>query len=198
MTDINLPALIAACGTRWQQMRITPDRLDVIDAVAARLIEPIAKARYRDVANETGVPWFVVAVIHEREASQNWLCSIAQGDSWKRPSTHVPKGRGPFTSWESAALDALINCAPFASKWKDWSSGGALALLEQYNGEGYEIYHHIPSPYLWAGTNQYLKGKYTSDGKFDPNAVDTQIGCAPLLARMQHLDPSITFTETAS
>jgi hypothetical protein len=52
----------------------------------------------------------------------------------------------------------------------------------------------LPSPYLWAGTNQYRIGKYVADGKYDPKHVDTQPGCAGLLMAMMALDPTITFT----
>jgi lysozyme family protein len=37
--------------------------------VAVRLAAPAAKARYHAVEAATGVPWFVVAVFHERERS---------------------------------------------------------------------------------------------------------------------------------
>ena len=30
----------------------------------------------------------------------------------------------------------------------------------------------------WAATDQYSSGKYTSDGVYDPNVVDRQLGCA--------------------
>src|SRR6185437_5117062 len=92
-----------------------------------------------------------------------------------------------FPSWEAAAEDALTNCAPFAARWKDWTIGGALTLLEQYNGLGYAM-HGLPSPYIWASTDQYTHGKYIADGNFDPNAVDHQLGCAALLDRMSALD----------
>jgi hypothetical protein len=43
----------------------------------------------------------------------------------------------------------------------------------------------LPSPYIWSGTDQYEKGKYTSDGKYDPaEAVDEQLGCAGILKFM--------------
>ena len=45
---------------------------------------------------------------------------------------HVPAGRGPFRSWEEAAIDALANCAPYAARNKDWNIGGALTELERY------------------------------------------------------------------
>ena len=68
-----------------------------------------------------------------------------------------------------------------------------MSLLELYNGEGYENYHHMASPYLWAGTDQYVSGKYVADGKFDAAKVDTQLGCAVLLTAMRTLDPTIKF-----
>src|SRR5262245_2831010 len=155
----------------------------MFNLVAKRLSAPAAVARYKAVEGKTGVPWWFIAVVHEREASQSWAANIAQGDPWNRRSTHVPAGRGPFRSWEDAAYDALVNCAPHAARNKDWSPGGALAMLEQYNGLGY-YRKGIPSPYIWAGTNQYTKGKYVADGVFDPNAVDKQLGCAGLLISM--------------
>jgi hypothetical protein len=62
-----------------------------------------------------------------------------------------------------------------------------------YNGLGYAN-KGLPSPYVWAGTDQYTTGKYVADGVFDPNAVDRQLGCAGLLMAMQQTDSSIIFT----
>jgi hypothetical protein len=116
-------------------------------------------------------------------------------DRWNEVSIHVPKGRGPFKSWEDAAVDALANCAPHAAKWKDWTAGGTFTLLEQYNGLGYAA-RGRPSPYVWASTNQYVRGKYIADGHYDPNAIDHQLGCAALLNRMAQMDPTIGFVDT--
>jgi lysozyme family protein len=135
----------------------------------------------------------MIAVIHERECSQDWTGSLAQGDPWNRVSVHVPAGRGPFRSWEEAAIDALVNCAPYAARNKDWSIGRTLAMLEQYNGLGYAA-RGRPSPYIWSGTDQYRSGKYVRDGVYDPNVSDSQPGCAGLLMAMMALDPTITFT----
>jgi hypothetical protein len=101
--------------------------------------------------------------------------------------------RGPFRSWEEAAIDALVNCAPHAARNKDWSIGGTLTMLEQYNGLGYAA-RGKPSPYIWSGTDQYVSGKYVRDGDYDPSAVDQQLGCAGLLIAMMQIDPTITFT----
>lgn len=183
----DLTALKKSNDLRWKQAKITRDGFDW---VAKRLYS--TKIRYQGVAAQTGVPWFVIAVIHERESSQNFSRSLAQGDPWDKISTHVPKGRGPFPNWEAAAVDALAICPPFAARWKDWSPGGTMTLLEQYNGLGYAN-KGLPSPYVWAGTDQYVKGKYVADGVFDPNAIDKQLGCAGLILAMQKLDPNIKF-----
>jgi lysozyme family protein len=189
---VDITKLKTANGKRWQNMKVTQSLMPVLDEVAKRLVAASAKARYQNVSTKTKVPWFVIAVIHEREASQSWKANLAQGDPWNKVSIHVPKGRGPFQSWEEAAVDALVNCHPHAAAWKDWTAGGALTLLEEYNGLGYAA-RGVPSPYVWASTDQYRKGKYVADGHYDPNAVDHQLGCAALLSRMALLDTSVKF-----
>lgn len=184
--------LIAANQKRWDNATYNEHAKAIALQVARRLCAEKAKAVYLTLEHMTGVPWYAIAMIHEREASQSWAANIAQGDPWNRRSVHVPKGRGPFNSFVEAAVDALTKCPPHASQWKDWSPGGLLTLLEDYNGEGYENYHHMASPYLWAGSNQYTRGKYVSDGHFDPSAVDSQLGCSVLLHAMLEVDPSIT------
>lgn len=184
----DLAALIAANAQRWAVVRMLPAKGADFRETARRLVK--AKDRYLAVSAKTGVPWHVIAVIHEREASQRWNASIAQGDPWSHISTHVPKGRGPFSSWNAAAIDALTNCPPFAARWKDWSPAGTCTLLEQYNGLGY-AHMGKPSPYIWAGTDQYARGKYIRDGKYDPHVIDSQPGCAGLLLAMAEIDPSV-------
>jgi lysozyme family protein len=186
----DLARLKAANLARWNACHILPEWLRILDSVSHHLVN--AKARYQAVETRTGVPWAVIAVIHQRESSQSWTASLAQGDPWNKASIHVPAHRGPFTSWEGAAEDAMIICPPHAAKWDDWSIGGALALLEQYNGLGYAG-RNLPSPYIWSATDQYHRGKYIQDGHFDPNAVDHQTGCAALLQRMTLIDPTIAF-----
>lgn len=186
MTDIN--ALKAHNAARWRHAVPTRD----FRSVAKRLVA--AKDRYQAVSLRTGVPWFLIAVIHEREASQLWDTQLGQGDPLNRVSRHVPRGRGPFKTWEEGAFDALVNCPPYAAKWSDWTAGGALTLLEEYNGLGYAA-KGIPSPYVWSGTDQYHSGKYIADHEFDPNAVDRQLGCAGLIMAMRKLDSSIRFAD---
>ena len=181
-------SLIAANAARWQKAKATRD----FSSVARKLV--LNKDRYQAIAKNVLTPWWAIAVIHEREASGDFSRNIAQGDPWNQVSTHVPKGRGPFSSFEAAAKDALLNCDPRAGTWTDWSPGGTFTILEKYNGLGYAN-RGLPSPYIWSGTDQYVKGKYVADDVFDPNAVDQQLGCAGLVMAMRKIDPSIKFAD---
>lgn len=188
MTKVSIEELIKKNSARWKNVAPTHD----YSKIARRLLS--TKDRYQAVEAVTGVPWYVIAVIHERESAQNWNTQLAQGDPLRQVSRHIPKGRGPFDTWEDGAYDALVNCHPYASKWKDWTAGGTLTILELYNGLGY-AQKNRPSSYVWAGTNQYKSGKYVADGVWDPNAIDSQPGCASLLISMKAKDPSIQFSD---
>src|SRR6266481_2449255 len=146
--------LKTANKNRWDNMEINPDKAQIFKSVANRLIA--AQPRYQAVEKRTGVPWWFVAVVHNLESNQNWNTQLGQGDPLSRKSIREPKGRGPFKTWEDGAYDALVNCRPYAARNTDWSIGGSLAMLEEYNGLGYANMG-VPSPYLWAGTNQYVK-----------------------------------------
>jgi len=186
MTD--LAALRSANAARWAKARLT--RGPEFEKYALKAVAN--KATYKEIEQRSGVPWVFVAVAHYRESSQDFSKSLAQGDPWNKVSVHVPAGRGPFQSFADAAVDALVNCAPYAARNADWSIEGMLTYLERYNGLGYAN-RGLPSPYVWSGTDQYVKGKYVADAVFDPNAVDKQLGCAGLILAMQKLDASIVF-----
>lgn len=190
---MNLNQLKASYEQMWANCTIQPSMVAELTQVCTKLMDQQHKGAYQAVEKITGVPWFVIAVIHEREASGHWWASIAQGDPWNRLSTHIPKNRGPFKSWQDAAIDALKNCPPFMAKNQDWSAGGTLIHLVQYNGLGYEFKHNEWSPYIWAATNHQERGKYVADGHYDPSAWDAQLGCAAMLKRMFELDPSLHF-----
>lgn len=59
--------------------------------------------------------------------------------------------------------------------------------LESYNGWGY-FPTKIYSPYLWSFTSHYQRGKYTSDGVFDPTAISRQAGAMSIVRRMLDLN----------
>lgn len=177
---------------RWAVARIQSARKHEFVATAQRLCRAENIAKFKEAEAKTSVPWFVVAVIKERESGSDpaFLKNIAQGDPWNKRSIHVPKGRGPFASWLEAAFDALNNCAPYAAKNKDWTPGGTMTLLEQYNGLGY-FFKGLPSPYVWSGTDQYARGKYIADDVFSAGTVDVQLGCAGILLAMAEINSEV-------
>src|SRR5512139_3659589 len=106
MADLN--ALTKANAARWAKAKLT--REAEFAGPARRLVA--TKDRYKSIAQKTGVPWWVIAVIHERESRQDFTTNLANGEPYNRVTKQVPKGRGPYKSFEDAAIDALVNCAP--------------------------------------------------------------------------------------
>lgn len=211
----NITNLIAQNAARWQAVHMKASRIPGFDATAKRLCDPTAKLRYQAVTQRLKalglqpVPWFVIAVISEREygGPPHWDKQLGQGDSLAHESVNDPAGRGPFfthsgdttpgnDAWTRCALDALINCTPYAARWNDWTAGGVLTLLEEYNGLGYAA-RGVPSAYVWSGTDQYVSGKYVADHVYRASAIDVQEGCAPIIARMMAIDPEVTFAAGA-
>lgn len=171
-------------AAQWDKMTIT--RPKEVLSVAKRLLA--AKDRYLAVQQVTTVPWYMIAAIHERESSQDWKASLAQGDRWDRVSVHVPAGRGPFSSWEAAAIDALQ--LDGLTRVPEWRLEKIIYYWEVYNGWGYYA-HGIPSPYNWGATNIQRPGKYIRDGVWSSTTMDSQIGCCAMLRAMQDLDKTI-------
>ena len=133
---------------------------------------------YEKVEAKTGVPWFVVACISSLESGLDLKACLHNGEriiGTGRKTTLVPKGKGPFETWEEAAIDALGKHSA-----SGWSIGYCLDFLEKYNGLGYRR-RGIPSPYVWSFTDQYTKGKYVADGVFNPDAVSGQCGAAAIM-----------------
>jgi lysozyme family protein len=142
-----------------------------------------SRARYENVGEQTGVPWYFIAVIHGLEASSNFRAHLHNGDYPLSSRTRqVPAGRPtkwlPPSDWESSAKDAL-RLLGFTGQ-RDWSLTRTLYRLEAYNGFGYRS-HGVPTPYLWSFSNHYDRGKYVADGKFSYTARSQQCGAAVML-----------------
>ena len=155
-----------------------------IDGIIAKMVA--SKSRYESVANTLNIPWYIISIIHCMEGSLRFDKHLHNGDPLKNRTVQVPAnrpktGNPPFT-WEASATDALTFDG--LSKWTDWSIAGMLYKLEGYNGWGYYS-RGINSPYLWSYSNNYTKGKYVVDGKYDPEAVSKQAGAAVLLRRLR-------------
>lgn len=214
----NLAVLKQLNLERWHRCEITPKRMGEVMAVAKRLCAPDVKVRFQYVSDRLAelaetdhsifpVPWWFTAIVSEREygpdrhGNMRWDRQLGQGDPLNQVSRHVPRGMGPYLdhpsdtpghdAWTRCCVDVLVNSAPRAAKWSDWSIGGALTLFILYNGTGYEDYHHMPSPYDWGATNIQQRGKYTGDGHFEQGIWDTQLGCAAMLKGMMLVDPTI-------
>jgi lysozyme family protein len=157
------------------------------DKFAKKIIA--AEPRYRKIQDATGVPWYFVGLLHMRESSNDFRGVLHNGEKiigTKKVTSLVPAGRGPFRSWEEAAIDALK--LKGLQKIKDWPVERVAYEAERYNGLGYtRASIGINSPYLWAGSNHQQRGKFVSDGKFDPNAVDTQMGVMTVLKRIHEI-----------
>lgn len=172
--------LASAYFTRFGNCVPDVSRREEMDAVLDKIFAH--QTRYEMVANKLPQPpWFFIALLHYREADLDFTTHLFNGDSLKRPTVNEPKGQppgsGPFT-WEESAWAAL--------RWDKmdkllYSTTAQIAwALEDYNGWGY-FARHVVSPYLWAGSDQYTAGKFTSDGVYNPHFEDKQLGGMTLL-----------------
>lgn len=184
----------AEIARNWAAMKVLPQHLPALDRTAVKLAAD--KARYLSLERRTTVPALVTMTIAERESGADPRRSLAQGDRWDRVSVHVPKGRGPFRSWEEAAADALAIDGLNKAGRENWTIELALYYQEKFNGFGYRR-HGVPSAYIWAGTSIYRGGKFVADGKFVRSAWDTQPGVAPLMARIINAEPSLALPSAA-
>lgn len=178
----SLPSVHPDLEEMYKKAKIKPEALTELNRRAGKI--QAYEARYKFIEDQTGVPWFIVASIHNQEMGSDlgvFKAVLHNGErivGTGRKTTLVPKGKGPFDTWEIAAIDALGGVG--SHRKESWSLGHCLDWLERYNGLGYRN-RGIPSPYLWAMTDQYAKGHYVADGVFDPNAVSKNTGCVALL-----------------
>ena len=194
------PKLKAEYESLWASCEIDYEPR-IADSAAARLLK--SKGRYQKVEALTGVPWYWIAIVHEREAGGSFSGVLHNGEKiigTGRVTKLVPANRGPFSTWEEAAVDALT--IKGLNKGVEWNVGRFWYECERFNGFGYR-YKGVPSPYLWSHTNHYKDfsgdagdpggGKYTADHVYSPNVHDKQLGAAAVLIALMKLDSSIAF-----
>lgn len=183
----------AEYNSLWTDCEIRPDRRKVLEGTARKIISN--RPRYETVSRLTGVPWFVIGLIHQMECSLSFAKHIHNGDPLTdrtklvpagRPKVWPPSGQDP---WEASAVDALTMPGKEFHKIKDWSIERIAYALELYNGFGYRLYRNIHSPYLWSFTTHYASGKYVSDGNWSKTAVSGQSGAMALLKVMMEIAP---------
>ena len=152
--------------------------------------------RYAVVAAKTDIPAVWLAVIDYRESDNDLHTYLGNGEpiiATGRKTKLVPRGRGPFATWEVGAIDALAYMDLVGRKI-EWTLPYALWQSERWNGFGARK-HGVPSGYLWAGTSVYKGGGYPSDGEWDPKHEDKELGVAPLLQLLGHLDAQYALSE---
>lgn len=154
---------------------------------AAKSLLP-GKPRYDHLRDITGVPWTLIAMIHKMEGDGNFGTYLGNGQSIHRRTSIVPIGRGPFSTFEAGALDALQ--LDGLTGVKNWSTGLELQFAEKFNGLGYIRSHPSErSPYIWACSSvNDGTGKYVADGQYSPSAnANAQVGVATMMKQLEIL-----------
>ncbi len=176
----------------WQSFQINRGGDLLAANIAIKLIKH--KQQYLDVQRFTGVPWYWIAAIHNRESDANFTTHLHNGDPLSARTYHVPAnrplvGEPPF-SWVESAIDALT-LAGYTTK-TTWSIEEMLYRGELYNGLGPRR-KGIKTGYLWSYTDKYIMGKYVFDGRWNGKTVDVQMGLVPIWQALAKQDQSIKY-----
>lgn len=180
MANITYANLKPDYAELWHNMEIKSEKQEAISKVADKIVS--LKDKYEVIQQLTTVPWYMVGLIHLRESNNNFNTHLHNGDLLTARTIHAPRGyprtgNPPFT-FEYSAVDALKKEG--LDKVTDWGIERIAYFFEKFNGFGYRG-KGVNSPYLWAGTNNYTKGKYIRDGVYSANVVDSQLGVMPIL-----------------
>jgi lysozyme family protein len=163
--------------------KLSPAQQKDLDAFKAHYTAN--EAHYQDLANQSGVPAPLIAALHWRESDGgSFDVYLDNGQKLGTPTTIVPKGisykKGQFDQAAVQALKRQATCQKALGMTKDTTDRSKIAAYaESWNGLGYAD-HGMASPYVYAGTNQYTSGLYTSDGVLSPTTVDNRPGVMPL------------------
>lgn len=172
----------------WTSMVIRPEHQSDVNAFAQQIME--GRARYETVSRQTGVPWYVIGLLHNMECSLSFHKHLHNGDPLNEVTHNDPKGRGPFATWEESAVDALKFDGLDKVDWSKDVVERIAYMAETFNGFGYRKSSiNIHSPYLWSFTTAYSKGKFVKDGVYSSEFVSKQCGVMALLRAMIDLMP---------
>ncbi len=174
----------------WNVAHITDARKAAATALAQKICSEPYRSTFKQVETATGVPWFLVGCLLERESSLDLGTYLGNGEKLSQVTHLVPAGRGPFHDFQSGAVDALKYEGMTGISPADWTVERMLYWAERFNGEGY-FSHGINSPYVWSWTDQYSRGKYSSDGNFDASLVDPQPGVAAMLKALAEVSTEV-------
>lgn len=182
---MNVAQRLADYTELYNTMEIKPSVLPEVKRISDKI--KANKDKYQEISDALGgkIPYYFIGIIHNMESGMNFNRHLHEGSPLTKRTIYEPKGRpiqdpkniGGYTFLESAT-DALTMKG--YDKKESWTLPEILYRLEKFNGFGYH-YKGIQSPYIFAGTNHYTKGKFVSDGVFDPEAVSKQIGAAAII-----------------
>jgi len=169
----------------WDNMSIRSSKESEIEK-AIKIIKA-RKQYYFKAEKLTGVDWRITGILHYMESGCNMAKQILNGESLNKKTKLVPKGWGPWESFEKSCVDAYKR-HPFK---RGMSTAHILYYMERFNGLGY-VKRGINTPYLWSYTNHYRSGKYVEKKIFfkwvfiyKKNLVSRQIGAAVLLKELK-------------
>jgi len=150
-----------------------PTKLEADELILRKYL--FNKGIYDQISLATQIPPELIFALHYRESN----CDITKS---------IADGKVPIVDFVGDAINVLKQRG--SNIPSTWDLASALDFAEKYNGLGYRNYG-ILSPYLFAGTNLYQKGKFIDDNVFDPNAVDKQLGVAVLLSELGFNDSNM-------
>ena len=140
------------------------------------------KPAYGRVGTRAGIPWYFIGIVHGLEASFRFSGHLHNGDPLTARTVNVPANRpavwNPPSDWDSSALDALGGEG--FTGLTDWSLARMLYRWEAFNGFGSRA-RGVDTAYLWSFSTHYARGKFASDGHWDPDLVSRQCGAAVML-----------------
>lgn len=175
----------------WEKAEVRSASANKANDAALTVIK--YRSRYEKVAERIGNKdlWPLIGAIHYREASFSFAGVLHNGDKiigTGRKTVHVPAGRGPFSTWEEAAVDALV--------LKGWHRITDWYLIERWLYEtesfnGFGNFNRVNSSYVWAGTTLQQAGMWVADHVFDKTAWDSRLGVAAILKALFKLRPEL-------
>ena len=180
---------------RWHAARVNPRHALALDRLVSLYLRHAPVYARIAAMRENGVPAPVVFAFHYRESDNDFRAHPHEGSPLTHRTRYVPAGRipgvpPPYTFLQSAE-DAYYGYEHLEKR--DWQQlGEALQAIESFNGLGYQRKGR-PSPYVWSGSNQYERGKYVADGRYDPTFIDRQLGVAAILLRLRERGIAIAF-----
>jgi lysozyme family protein len=161
---------------------IPPEKEAKLDREIEKLLS--GRSRYEELGNRLKIPWYFIGILHGVEADFDFGTHLHNGDPLTARTVNGPVGRprdgNPPFSWEESASDYLELRG--ITKSTRWGLGEMLYKLERIDGLGYRQYK-INSPFLWACTNHYTKGKFLNH-EFAPTAVVEYCGGAAILKKL--------------